>query len=84
MKDFFNFEKMVTPTIVKAVYLLGVFGIISSITVAAMVPQYLATGTTKIFILVFYFFLANLLWRVFCESLVLMFSIYARLGELKK
>ncbi|MDR0220545.1 MAG: hypothetical protein LBI54_03960, partial [Lachnospiraceae bacterium] len=70
MEDFFSFRKMVSPVIIKVVYVLG--GI--SIVVAAL------TALDDNFLLaVLGMVLGELLWRVICEGMILLFQIHSEL-----
>ncbi|GGB08610.1 hypothetical protein GCM10011491_40810 [Brucella endophytica] len=82
IKDFFVFEKFLTPVLVKIVFWVGVAGVVlvpifayqrsfSDATLPNIVGSLLMLVGTLI------------AWRVFCESLILLFKIYDRLTEIR-
>jgi len=73
LQDFFTFRVMVSITIIKFLYILGLF----FITLAGLVGLF-QQGSIGIAIL----FIGNLFWRIFCESLILAFSIHQELVKL--
>jgi hypothetical protein len=75
--DFFSFKKMVSSTIVKFIYILGVIFITFSSFAAMFATRGFLYG---LFMLV----LGNLLWRVFCEGIIILFSIHERLVSIEK
>lgn len=85
--DFFNFKSMITPIIIKILYLLGlliitiwsmgiVFGKFSGIFWFITGNQFLAGLLTLIF--------GNVIWRVLCETVIVLFSIHERLRSIEK
>lgn len=82
MKDFLAFRKMVSTTIIKLIYILGVIGLTISGVVSFFrgfmgFPMGFPIGLgTVVF--------GNLLWRVFCEIWILLFSIHDTLGRIEK
>jgi hypothetical protein len=84
-QDFFSFRSMVSPTIIKFVYILGMAAI--TLAGAAMLfsgikasgsDQMIALGSGLGLILI-----GNLVWRIICESLILLFSIHALLRSIE-
>jgi hypothetical protein len=76
MKDFLNFKAMVTPSIVKVLYVLGAIGV-----VAAGVSLARTQVGRNDYDFNFLFFLGivvvgELSWRVFCEIMILLFQIH--------
>jgi len=73
--DFFSFRKMVSFTIIKFLYVI-VFVVITLIGLRELFrsPAY------GIGLLIF----GNLFWRVFCESLILIFSIQQELIKINQ
>jgi hypothetical protein len=71
---FFNFEKLITHSLIKGVYFLGVIGI----TLLSILAIFIGSEDEKI-----YGFLAlifgNLLWRIVCELMILIFNIHETL-----
>ena len=66
-EDFFNFRYMVSNTVIKTVYVLGV----AAIAVSGLVALFSDPFTALVG-----FVIGNGLWRLFCEGVVLMFSIH--------
>jgi hypothetical protein len=88
MNDFFSFCKMVTPMLIKAIYILGeigiIIGIISGIAITRSYSRMLGGrgvnfGAVLSGLLVIA--IGSLFWRVACESLIVLFSLH---GELAK
>jgi len=84
-EDFFSFRTMVSPTILKFVYVLGLAAI--TLAGAAMLfagikgsgsDQMIALGSGLGLILI-----GNLLWRIICESSMLLFSIHGLLRSIE-
>ena len=81
-----SFNKMISEQIIKIVYYIGLIGIAfvflsklyDSVTngIAAFIPI-LAMSTVVVILMV-------LLWRVFCESIIIMFRMYSRLGDINE
>lgn len=72
-QDFFTFRKMVSITIIKFLYILGLF-VITLGGLSGLFVEPLAGIATLI--------IGNLFWRIFCESLILVFSIHQELVKL--
>lgn len=72
-QDFFTFRKMVSITIIKFLYILGLF-MITLGGLSGLFVEPLAGIATLI--------IGNLFWRIFCESLILVFSIHQELVKL--
>ncbi|MFB6274101.1 MAG: DUF4282 domain-containing protein [Salinibacter sp.] len=85
--DFFSFRKFVSSDLIKVIYALGMVGItiwalITIVTALGMPSAFGRTPTLLwgIGILIF----GNLLWRIFCEFLILSFSIHDSLESIRK
>lgn len=83
MKDFFAFRLMITAGLIKVLYPLGAIGII--ISTFFMIPKQggdasLAPTMTWDRALLFVIF-ANIGWRIFCEQVILLFSIHESLNR---
>jgi hypothetical protein len=85
-KDFFSFHTFITPVLVKIIYVLGVFGILLASLSIALIPSdrllpdwSLSPQFKSILVASIVFIGGNLLWRVLCEFLMVVFSIHARL-----
>ena len=84
MKDFLNFKKMVTPVIIQILFWIGVVvsvigGLISII--GGAVSDY--GGGAMVFMGLLYIFLGPLVVRIYCELLIVVFSINDTLTEIK-
>jgi hypothetical protein len=90
MGNFLSFRTMVTPAIVKVLYVLGAIGVVitafSSAYTRPISYSLFGSGSGKA-TFNFWVFLAvlvigELLWRVFCETMILLFQIQAELVRL--
>lgn len=90
MRDFLSFRTMITPGLIKVFYILGVI-VLFVLPVAALtiVPKH-APGTLAGSSLLgevnwawglLIILLGNIAWRIFCENLILLFSIHQALTE---
>lgn len=75
IRDFFAFRKMVTTTLIKIVYFLGVIG---CFVVAAANPD------TNLAITIAAGLLLNVVWRLICEFVIITFSIHEQLVAILK
>lgn len=73
--EFFSFRKMVSATILKFVYVMGLI----AITVGGIAKVF-SEPLNAIGIIV----IGNLFWRIFCESLILLFSIQQELFKINQ
>ncbi|HJU93059.1 MAG TPA: DUF4282 domain-containing protein [Pyrinomonadaceae bacterium] len=91
MAGYFSFERMITPTFVKALYLVGFIAItaggialavwagmqLNDATIARSLGwRYVAAGVAAVV-------LGNIVWRVFCELWVVLFGIHAELTSVR-
>ena len=72
--DFFSFREMVSMQIIKIVYILGMI----FITIGGIITMFdnFLIGLGAIV-------LGNLIWRLICESSILLFSIHDILGSIE-
>lgn len=78
MGKYTNFETMVTPRVIKLVWVIG-----SIVLILAGVVM-LLRGSSGAFVAgLLIITLGNLLWRVTSEVTILLFLIYDRLGEIR-
>lgn len=100
MLDFLTFRKMVSPTLIRIVYAAGVvvlvltllFGLGSSVIgmLAVLIDQGLdGIGAIALMVvwmigMVIGFLLYNLLWRIFCEGMILMFRMNESLQAIER
>ncbi|MEE9348141.1 MAG: DUF4282 domain-containing protein [Robiginitomaculum sp.] len=84
--NLFSFDKMISEQIIKIVYYIGLLGIALSFLGAifasfqAGLIGFLPTLLGAIIAAA----LGVLLWRVFCECIIIIFRIYSRLGDINK
>ena len=86
--DFFQFEKMVAPTVLKIVYWLGLVGIGIYLLVAMfgavrMMEFDAATGLGTLFLAILGALFGALVWRIMIEVYMVLFGIFDRLGEVR-
>ena len=75
MRKFFSFEKMVTPSLIKILYIL----VALSITLGGLTLM-LESPLEGIAIIIF----GNLFWRVSAEITIILFSIHENLVKIKR
>lgn len=71
--DFFSFRKMVSSAILKFIYVIGLIAI-----TLGGITQIFSQPVNGIGIIIG----GNLFWRIFCESLILLFSIHQELVKI--
>ena len=84
---YFSFEKMISPTLIKVVYVIGMFGIVLAAIYMASIGTKEADDTAKLLKILSAGVLAivgNLLWRLVCEQVILLFSIHERLVSIDR
>lgn len=90
--DLLGFEKMVSPTLIRVLYWLGLAVIVLSgvgmMFAGGHMGPGMAAGTGGITFGSFvsgalFIVFAGLFWRVVCEIWIVVFGIYDRLGELR-
>ena len=83
MKDFFAFRLMITAGLIKILYPLGAALIIGAI--FFVVPKNGGAPTPAAHIewdrAILYLVVAQIGWRIFCEQLILLFSIHESLNR---
>ncbi|WP_080876046.1 DUF4282 domain-containing protein [Oceanobacillus timonensis] len=82
MKKFFSFEEMITPLIIKVLFVVGVAA--AALTGLITIFSGLSEGEflpvlSGLFIIV----IGTLLSRVYCELLIVMFKIYETLKQIR-
>ncbi len=89
MNRYFSFQRMITASFVRGLYLLG-FVVLTSGSIALIIWASLALDAARIdralgwryvSIGVSALILGNLIWRVFCEIWVVLFNIHDRLAS---
>ena len=75
---FLAFEKMITPSIMKGLYVIG-----SIIIIFASLFTMFSGGAAMFFSGVLFLVLGLVFFRVFCEQMLLFFTMNKRLGEIR-
>lgn len=83
--EFLSFRKLITPVIIKIVYLLGVagivlFGLFMMFNGIHSFVQFLVQLLIGIGIIIF----GNISWRISCEVMMVIFNIYSELKKQNK
>lgn len=93
IKDLFSFDKMVTPVIIKILYLLGliggflfvIFSVINSLTADEYEYMYdsgfMSPGGLGIVGSIIMYVVFIFVWRLFLEAVIVIFQIYRNLNE---
>lgn len=93
IKDLFSFDKMVTPVIIKILYLLGLIGgllfVIFNVINSTMVDEYaymydsgfMSPGGLGIVGSIIMYVVFVFVWRLFLEAVIVIFQIYRNLNE---
>lgn len=82
---FFSFRTMITPVIIKILYVLGAIALI--IVGIVMISDNLNSrygSDEEVWIGFGLIILGNLIWRIICEGIILMFNIHERLTSIDK
>lgn len=83
MEKFIKFDKMITPTIIKIVFWIGVaFVVIGSVFTIAEGMSYYG-DPVNIFMGLLMLVVGPLFVRIYCELLIIMFKMYQTLTEVK-
>ena len=78
MSEFLSFEKMISTTIIRIIYILGVIAlVIGGIAGIAQGDEAVLIGLGVIII-------GNLVWRVICEGWIILFSIHDLLASINE
>ena len=78
MKDFFNFKTMISPTLIKIIYVIGAVGILfGSFAAADGISGFTGGGSAGgAFTALLLLILGELFWRIACENMILFFSMH--------
>ena len=80
MGSFFNFDKMITPTIIKVVFWIGL-----AVNIIVGLGLLIAGGNGGArFFGFLYLIFAPLLWRIYCELLILFFKMHESLVAIQR
>ena len=91
MGSYFSFDRMITPTFVKALYFLGFVALtVAGVALAIWAGMQLNDATISrslgwryVAIGVAMVLLGNIVWRVFCELWVVLFGIHSELTSVR-
>jgi len=86
VKEFFEFKKLITPTVIKAIFILGV--VLSFFTGALDIKAGFNAidfgGSALIFSGILKIFFGPIIVRVWCEIIVVLFKINDSLTDIKR
>jgi tetratricopeptide (TPR) repeat protein len=77
---YFSFNAMISPAIIKVLYVLGAIALIVFGIIIIADNHFYLDNPTLIGVLVILG--GNIVWRLFCESLILMFRVYDKLKSI--
>ena len=83
MGDFLTFRRMITPIIIQIVFWIGIIGILVLGIVAIVDGVSGESDGGEVIIGVLFLIIGPLIWRVFCEILILTFRIIETLADLR-
>lgn len=89
ISDLLNFEKLLSLTLLRIVYFLGLVGIAIAVLVSAFgalsVMRYsFSTGLGTFVVALLAGCMSLLVWRAVCELWTVLFGIYDRLGQIRE
>gem|GEM_PF-1497186 len=84
MGDFFNFRKMVTPLLIKVLYVIGI--IVISLWYVDNFAQSIrySVDLLDLIFLVIIFIIGQIAWRMICEGIILFFSVHDELVKMNE
>ena len=86
MKDFLKFKKMMTPIIIPILFWIGtIISVIAGIVFIALgaIDNFGADGGEMVLMGFCYLFLGPIVIRVYCEFLIILFSVNDKLTDIK-
>ena len=85
MQDFLNFNKMLTPTIIKVIFLVGsVLSVIGGLFVMVAGAQQPYGGGAAVFMGFLMILFGPFVTRVYCELLIVQFKMHEALDKLAR
>jgi hypothetical protein len=81
--DLLNFEKLVTPSVIKVVYWLGVAVLLIWAVVGFLGGLFAQNSIIVAVISLVGAAIGLLLWRVMCELYIVIFGMFERLGDIR-
>jgi hypothetical protein len=82
MGDFLTFRRMITPIVIQIVFWIGIIGILVLGIVAIVDGASGETDGGAVVLGVLFIIFGPMIWRVFCELLILVFHIIEKLANL--
>ncbi|HUV51816.1 MAG TPA: DUF4282 domain-containing protein [Dehalococcoidia bacterium] len=79
MSDFFSFRRMITPAIIQVIFWIGLLAIVGA-SLALLIAG--DEAWTRVMGIV-YLIIGPILWRVWCEIMILLFRISETLTDIK-
>lgn len=77
MDRYFNFRTLISVTIIKILYVLGVLGILIGAVIGLReTARFLPLGILEILMVFLLIIIAELLWRLICEQWIVLFRIH--------
>jgi len=84
-QDFSNFKFMITPTFIKIIFWIGVgFCVLFGLLMMIGGVGSLYGGGMRVFMGFLYIILGPVVWRIYCELLIVIFKIFESLEEIRK
>jgi len=83
MGDFLTFRRMITPIIIQIVFWIGIIGILVLGILVIVDGVCDESDVGEVIIGVLFLIIGPLIWRVFCEILILTFRIIETLADLR-
>ncbi len=83
MGDFLTFRRMITPIIIQIVFWIGIIGILVLGILIIVDGVRDESDVGEVIIGVLFLIIGPLIWRVFCEILILTFRIIETLADLR-
>ena len=81
---YWSFDKMVSGSLIKVLYVLGALAItIFSVIMLINGSQARYVGSTVILLALVYLVLGNLFWRIVCEGIIIIFKIFEKLNQIE-
>ena len=84
VKTFLSFDKMITPTLIKIIFYIGI--IMSTLTGLSMILSGIRSpfgGGIQVFLGLLTLVISPVVVRVYCELLIVIFKIHDSLNEIK-
>lgn len=83
MQDFINFNKMITPAIIKIIFWIGV-GLSVLMGLGQILAGFMRFGGLQVFIGLGMLLVGPLFTRVYCEILIVLFKMHETLQQINK